>query len=141
MIDPTLLDDPVEDVAASTVRQFAIIWLLFFGAVAARDIFWRGALVKGVLFAVISVAVPILTAVNLAIAAQLFKALTMLTRPIGEVVSRLLLAVIYFGVFTPLAFVLRLTGHDALARRHRETETYWSEKRQGQDAESYFRQS
>jgi len=141
MIDPALVDVPVEDVTTSTVTQFAILWLVFFGAIAARDLFWRGAVGKGLVFAAVSIAVPLVAAVKPVIVAQLFAGLTMLTRPIGELISRLLLAAIYFAVFTPLAFVLRLAGHDALARRHRNVETYWSEKRQGQDAESYFRQS
>ena len=40
-----------------------------------------------------------------------------ITRPIGFVVAQVLLAVLYFVVLTPLALVLRLTGHDPLQRR------------------------
>lgn len=39
------------------------------------------------------------------------------TRPIGFVVAQVLLALLYFLVLTPLALVLRLTGHDPLHRR------------------------
>lgn len=36
---------------------------------------------------------------------------------LGRVVSPLVLGVIFFGVFTPVAVVMRLCGRDALARR------------------------
>jgi hypothetical protein len=62
--------------------------------------------------------------------------------PIGFVVGEVLLAFIYFVVFTPVALVFRLMGRDALARRiDRNATTYWRPKLQPRDASSYFRQS
>ena len=39
-----------------------------------------------------------------------------LTKPIGHVVGLVLLAVVYYGVMTPLALAFRLAGRDGLGR-------------------------
>ena len=49
----------------------------------------------------------------------------MLAFPIGWVVGRVALAIIFFGVFMPVGMVLRLIGRDPL-RRHRAEGTYWT---------------
>lgn len=45
---------------------------------------------------------------------------------LGQVVGRVLLALVFFLVVTPLGWALRLTGKDLLhLRRQAENETYW----------------
>jgi hypothetical protein len=45
---------------------------------------------------------------------------------LGRIVSPLVLGVIYFGVFTPVAFAMRLARRDALSLRLDKTlPTYW----------------
>jgi hypothetical protein len=62
-----------------------------------------------------------------------------LTMPIGLVVSRLLLGVLFFGLFTPVG---QLLGRDALARRYiPEQGSYWEPKPGAADIRSYLRQS
>lgn len=71
-----------------------------------------------------------------------FVAATVVTYPIGLIVGELMLVVIYFLVFTPVAVVFRLIGRDALARKiDRGAATYWRAKEPRGDVESYFRQS
>lgn len=61
--------------------------------------------------------------------------------PIGMVMSQLILMVIYFGVFTPVALLFRLIGRDALERRFAPaTVSYWQPKRQPKRARDYYRQ-
>ena len=63
------------------------------------------------------------------------------TFPIGWVVSHLILAVIYYGVFTAVALVFRLVRRDALQRRlEPSAPTYWQPKGQADDLRRYFRQ-
>jgi hypothetical protein len=71
-----------------------------------------------------------------------FVALTLATMPIGLVVGELVLLVIYFAVFTPVALLFRLIGRDALERRFKpEQPSYWTPKTQATDVRQYFRQS
>jgi hypothetical protein len=48
---------------------------------------------------------------------------------IGRAVFRLALPFLYYGVFTPLGYLLRLMGRDVLALRHSPNRaTYWAPK-------------
>ena len=61
--------------------------------------------------------------------------------PIGWAVSHLLLGIVYFGVVTPIGFVLRLLRHDPLKRQFdRTTSTYWVRRSPGRGVERYLRQ-
>ena len=61
--------------------------------------------------------------------------------PAGWVVSHLVLAGIYFLVFTPVALVFRLIGRDLMCRRlDRSIESYWVERAAAPSAKRYFRQ-
>jgi hypothetical protein len=63
------------------------------------------------------------------------------TFPIGWVVSHLILAAIYYGVFTTVALVFRLARRDALQRRlEPSAPTYWQPRDQTDDLRRYFRQ-
>jgi hypothetical protein len=62
--------------------------------------------------------------------------------PLGWLVSRLLLASVFYGLITPMGFVFRLIGRDALAlRSHSGQNTYWQPKPMPDDVRSYYRQS
>jgi hypothetical protein len=61
--------------------------------------------------------------------------------PIGIVVSFAILAVLYFGVFTPIALAFRLLGRDMLHRRFdASAKTYWTPRQPVEDVRRYFRQ-
>ncbi len=89
----------------------------------------------GVLFAALAVVRPQLLKLP-------FLALMLAALPIGLVVSELILALIYFVLFVPVALYFRLTGRDALERKiDRSAKTYWQPKAQAPNIDSYFRQS
>lgn len=72
----------------------------------------------------------------------MFLAATLVTLPIGMVVSELAMLLIYFAVFTPMAILFRLLGRDALQRRFEPAATsYWVPRNQPSGPEQYFRQS
>ena len=61
--------------------------------------------------------------------------------PIGILVSFAILAVLYFGVFTPIALAFRLLGRDVLHRRFdASAKTYWTPRQPVEDVRRYFRQ-
>lgn len=61
--------------------------------------------------------------------------------PIGWLVSRVVLAVVYFLVITPIGVVRRLRGHDPLSLRPAPGATsYWIARNDRTDPASYFRQ-
>lgn len=61
--------------------------------------------------------------------------------PIGWVVSRLLLAGIFYLVVTPLGLALRYLGYDPMQRRFdRNATSYWVARTEPPDMKRYFRQ-
>ena len=61
--------------------------------------------------------------------------------PIGWTVSQVMLAVMFFGLFTPFGLVFRLIGRDPLQRTRRSNrESYWEPKPTPTDLKRYFKQ-
>ena len=65
---------------------------------------------------------------------------TSVTRPIGHIVGAVLLAIVYFGVITPLAVAFRLMRRDGLGRYRSNAESYWVEHLPFSDVRLYVRQ-
>lgn len=123
------------------LRSFGAIWIVVFAALLVAGLY-RGDS-GGVLFwlkgaalatGVVGIGFP-------SILRFLYIAMTTVTAPIGWLVSRCVLAVIYFGILTPIGLALRLTGRDPLARHFvNSADSYWSPVTDSQDEESCFRQ-
>lgn len=59
---------------------------------------------------------------------------------LGYVNSRILLSLMFYGVFTPYGFVSRLVGRDPLKRRDKRGDSYWiPRKRMRQSKEQFER--
>ncbi len=71
-----------------------------------------------------------------------FLVASLIALPIGFVLGELILLVIFWTTFTPVALVFRLFGRDALQRKvDRSRDSYWQDKAQPQDVGRYYRQS
>ncbi len=125
---------------ARTLRQFAVAWLVFFGALAA----WYGLMRDKKIYAIVLVIMTVVVGgaglLRPGLVRWLYVAALVLTFPIGWVVSRLLLAVLYFGIITPLAWFFRLRGRDVLGLRRRDAASYWEPWPPVGEVRSYFRQ-
>src|SRR5579863_1365994 len=61
--------------------------------------------------------------------------------PVGMAMSFLLLAAIYFLVFTPIGLLMRLVGRERVPRQFdRQATTYWVKRPAARSAATYFRQ-
>jgi hypothetical protein len=71
----------------------------------------------------------------------LFVALSVLAFPIGFLVSHVVLAVLFFGILTPVGLLLRLVRHDPLDRAfQKDRKSYWVDLPEGTRQRDYFRQ-
>jgi MFS family permease len=71
----------------------------------------------------------------------IYLGLTMLSYPIGFVLSYVIMGFLFFVMITPLGLFFRLTGYDPLHRKFdRDATTYWMDPRPRRGKESYFRQ-
>jgi hypothetical protein len=141
MIDPTLPEHDRPALSNSLLRQFAALWLLYCGGFAYLS-YTRGRWVAAFVFAGLGLAFGPMGLLRPKLIRPLFVLLTTLTSPIGWLVSRIFLAVLYYGVFTPFALLFRLIGRDVLCRRKQPDRTsFWTARRATVDIQSYFRQS
>ncbi len=58
----------------------------------------------------------------------------------GNIVSRVILAVIYYGLITPMALIMLLVRRDKLRLRPRQVATYWIDAANPGDEHDYERQ-
>jgi Saxitoxin biosynthesis operon protein SxtJ len=135
--------------SAHTLRQFGFIALGAFGLLAlmahqeafmfraglgnARLAVTWSLLGVGVLSALFSIVAPRANR-------PLFVGLSVVAYPIGWVVSHVLLAVLFFGLFAPIGFLLKATGQDTLQPRESSAGTYWQKARRKRAVADYFKQ-
>lgn len=65
--------------------------------------------------------------------------LMLVALPFGFVVSHVIMAIIYYGLFTPLALVFRLMGRDSLHRSYKNG-SYWIKREGKPRGKKYYRQ-
>jgi hypothetical protein len=58
----------------------------------------------------------------------------------GNVISRLLLVLFYYGMITPMGVCMRLVGRDKLVLRRRQAATHWQDISSVNDESRYERQ-
>jgi hypothetical protein len=134
------------DPTPRALRQFGAIALVVFGALATLawlGVGWpaRTGLVGVVAFAIIAALSGLFALVFPRGNRPLFVLLSVVAFPIGFVVSHVVLATIYFGLFTPIGLVRRALGKDPLhLRRDPNAKSYWTAARPPRDKNDYFRQ-
>jgi hypothetical protein len=104
--------------SARELRSFSRLWLPLFVVVVGALVWWR--LESPTTAITVWVLGAILAAGALGspeVARQIFVGLQTLTYPIALVVSTLALAILFYAVFTPIGWLLRLAGHDPLQLR------------------------
>jgi hypothetical protein len=123
-----------------TLRQFAGLSLLIFGSAACVQVFVRHQPMVAAVFGTLAIVIGIPGLIRPSIVRPVYVGAMILAFPIGWTVNKVILACMFYGMFTPVALFFRLIGRDSLSRRHRPAvETYWLPKRQVTDLARYFR--
>jgi hypothetical protein len=129
-----------KDPSRRELAVFGLLWLAFV-AFAGWLAFRRGFSQVAIGLWIAAVVVPAVGAVAPALLRLVYLGLTYAALPIGLVVSYTLLAVLYYGVLTPIALVMRLCGYDPLQRRFDpQAKSYWTARDADVNVERYFRQ-
>jgi hypothetical protein len=125
----------------AALRRFARLWFPLFVVFLAAVLWWRldSLLIAGVVLGIGGL-LAIAAAVSHETARTIFVGLQTITYPIGLVVSTLALAFLFYGMFTPLGWVMRQFGRDPLRLRARGAPSHWVPYRQDDDARAAFRQ-
>jgi Saxitoxin biosynthesis operon protein SxtJ len=124
-----------------TLRQFAGLWLVFFGGLALWHAVARGRIWLGLLLAVVALTIGPAGLIRPDWVRLIYVGWMILAFPIGWTVSQIILLIVFFGLFTPIGLLFRLFGRDPLGRiRRPELETYWATKPAPTDLRRYFKQ-
>jgi hypothetical protein len=135
---------------AAKLRSFGFIAVAGFGLLAAAAWFeillFRGGLGEArVPVALGLAAIGLLSGLCSLVAPRLnrglYVAMILLSFPIGFVLSHVMLATLFFGVFLPIGVLLRVLGKDPLERAADPARgSYWSPARPPRSVDSYFKQ-
>lgn len=91
---------------------------------------WIGGPIAGLLGLVVPIAIK-----------PLFIALSVLAFPIGLVIGTLALAMVYYGLVTPIGLFFRIIGRDSLNRKFDpNASSYWIRRHPRPGAGRYFQQ-
>jgi len=126
---------------ARVLRQFAAAWLVFFLAVGGHRYLVRDQHAWGLAAGFLAVVVGVLGLSRPAAVRWLFVGAMVLAFPVGWLMSQVMLALMFYGIVTPLALLFRLRGRDLLARKPApDRPSFWTPKQTPEDLRSYFRQ-
>jgi hypothetical protein len=124
-----------------TLRRFAVLWMVFFAVLAWRLGLQRNHPLVGLLFLILAGTVGPLGLVQPRTVRFIFVGWLVAVFPLGWALSQLLLAVVFYGVFTPLGLAFRQARRDALHKnRGAEQLIHWSPRSAPAPTVRYFQQ-
>ena len=122
------------------LQQFAMLSLVFFGAAGGYRWFRGDQGSLPLILLGLGIALAILGFVSPRWLKPIFVGWMIMVFPIGWLISHVILALIFFGIFTPLGYILKLCGHDPLLLRKPNVNSYWQVKEQQKDLTRYLKQ-
>jgi hypothetical protein len=142
MIGPQFPDESESEISRRTLRQFACISVGVFGLLFVLSWYRHGGHPSVAAWIAVSFAafVGLPGILFPELIRPVYMAAMAITKPIGNVIGLVMLAIMYYGLLTPLAILFRLLGRDHLARRRPNVASYWIPKPQQRDPRSYLRQ-
>ena len=108
---------------------FELIWAFIFMVISLYPLFFSESirlwsLITSIAFIIIALVRPLLLT-------GFYKIWVKFGEIIGGVISKLILLILFYAVFTPVALVLRLLGKDLLHKRlDNKASTYWEERKE-----------
>jgi hypothetical protein len=123
------------------LRQFAAAWLLVFAGMALHQGLAREHRAAALALAAVALVVGGLGLGRPSAIRWLYIGATVLAFPIGWTVSQVVLALMFYGVLTPVALCFRWRGRDPLRRRPGDEEaSCWVSREPASDPQRYLRQ-
>jgi hypothetical protein len=128
------------------LRQFGAIFLIGFLVIGLIKYFWpwewliRRDQKTGLILIAIGLTVGGIGLTGMRFALPFYYLWIGIAFVLGNIMSRVIMALIFYGVVTPLGLLARLIGRDKLQLKKRETESYWQDISLPSEPEKYERQ-
>ena len=105
-------------------KKFGFFFTLVF-AIATGYFYTKSSLTWANVFAVTTVIFFLVTLLKSHFLLPLNKLWMWFGLSMGMIVNPIVLGIIFFGLFTPIAFIFRLTGRDELRLKFKKKATHW----------------
>lgn len=122
------------------LRQFGGLCFLLFGTFGLWQLLSQGFSLQSTGFLLGGVTAGVFGWLRPQWLRPVFVGWMILVFPIGWTVSHLLLGLLFFCVFTPVACLLRVLGKDSLQLQRRSATSWWQNRVQEADLKRYLRQ-
>ena len=127
-------------VTAKTSQQFGFLLAAVIFVVSLRESWKHGLTEFSLTIAFLAVGAALVAWSNPQFYRPIFTMWMALVFPIGWLMSRLILSIVYFFVLTPIGVLLRWRGHDPLSLRDSGRPTFWEPRETPKDVRRYLRQ-
>ena len=120
-------------------RKFGFFFTLIFFILSVyfyynANVFWLN------IFSGLAVLFLLLTLIRANVLLPLNKLWMQFGLLLGMVISPIVLGVIFFGIFTPIAFLMRIAGRDELGLKFKKTSSHWILRKEQIQSDSFKRQ-
>ena len=116
----------MDDVKISSNRSFGIVFFVVFLFIALYPLSYSGQVIKWSL--VISLIFLLLGLINSKILTPLNKIWFKFGIFLGNIISPIIMAIVFFLVVTPVGLIMRVLGKDPLNLKFNAKKSYWIEK-------------
>lgn len=120
------------------LRKFGVTMIIGFGIFAGLA-YWRGHETLALVFACVGAGAGLLGLTGTKLAMLVYLPWMSLAFVMGNIMSRVLVAVFFYGLITPMGLVMRLIGRDKLRRKNTRA-SYWDDLPKSTDKARYERQ-
>jgi len=120
-------------------QRFGFFFTFVF-AVAAAYFFYSTNMILAYIFAIASLIFLVVTVAKADILSPLNKLWMRFGLLLGMIVSPIVLGIIFFGLFTPIAFFMRLSGRDELRLKLSKKTSHWIKRSEPIKSESFKQQ-
>jgi hypothetical protein len=129
------------DPSRKLLREFGLLCLAFFGAIGLYQGLYRGHSTAGLILGAVALAGGLLGVLAPSWLRPIYVAWMVAAFPIGWTISLVVMAAMFYGLFTPIGLFFRLIGRDSMERKLRPAAaTYWEPKATPRDPRRYFKQ-
>ena len=119
---------------------FTLLWFPLFMALVGWIVFSRVHETAGLVIWGVGLGLALLGLLWPPLARAIYVGSLAVTAPIGFVVAHVVLAVVFYGLFTPIGLIARLFRRDPLRLRRTDETSYFVESRPRRSLDRYFRQ-
>ena len=130
----------ISEVELPSNRRFGFFFTAVFLFVAAY-LFWLQYVKLSTGFCVAGVVFGVVTFVNASLLLPLNKMWMRFGLLLGMIISPIVLGILFFGLFTPIAIAMRLIGRDELLLKRQNIDSFWKQRKPADlNSQSFVRQ-